>query len=250
MSYKCLIVDDEEMICQSTCEYFNIFDLPTTYVTSYESALDFLEQNSVSILILDINLGSHSGFELCKRIREKTNIPILFISARTSDDDILTALNIGGDDYITKPYSLNILLAKVKAILKRCEANPAQAVNTTDSTSTNTNHKADPAAAQPKGIHPICNSFALDYNYRQALVEGEPVRLKDMEFKLLSYLAEHKNQVITKDELLDEVWESRFISEGTLSVHIRRLRQKIEKNPDEPEYLKTIWGVGYVFEEK
>ena len=235
MEYQCLIVDDEEMICQSTCEYFNIFDLPTTYVTSYEAALAFLTQHEVSILILDINLGEHSGFELCKKIREKTNVPILFISARTSDDDILTALNIGGDDYITKPYSLSILLAKVRAILKRCEQQSAAIA---------------PSKKPPKGIQPICEGLALDYNYRQVLLNGEPIRLKDMEFKLLSYLAEHKNQVISKEELLDEVWESRFISEGTLSVHIRRLRQKIEKNPDEPVFLKTIWGIGYVFEEK
>lgn len=234
MDYKCLIIDDEEMICQSTCEYFNIFDLPTTYVTSYDDALAYLEQHEVSIIILDINLGGHSGFELCKKIREKTGIPILFISARTSDDDILTALSIGGDDYITKPYTLSILLAKVKAILKRCEQ-PVEKVTT---------------AEQPKGIQKICDGLELDYNYRQVILHGEPVRLKDMEFKLLSYLSEHKNQVISKEELLDEVWESRFISEGTLSVHIRHLRQKIEQNPDEPVILKTIWGIGYVFEDK
>ncbi len=235
MEYQCLIVDDEEMICQSTCEYFNIFDLPTTYVTNYEDALAFLTDHNISILILDINLGKHSGFELCKKIRETTNVPILFVSARTSDEDILTALNIGGDDYITKPYSLSILLAKVRAILKRCEKN-----------------HADPSVLKdtPKGVLSVCDGLALDYNYRQVIVNNEPVRLKEMEFKLLSYLIERKNQVITKGELLDEVWESRFISEGTLSVHIRRLRQKIEKNPDEPIFLKTIWGVGYVFEEK
>ena len=153
MDYKCLIIDDEEMICQSTCEYFNIFDLPTTYVTSYDDALAYLEQHEVSIIILDINLGGHSGFELCKKIREKTGIPILFISARTSDDDILTALSIGGDDYITKPYTLSILLAKVKAILKRCEQ-PVEKVTT---------------AEQPKGIQKICDGLELDYNYRQVM---------------------------------------------------------------------------------
>lgn len=234
VQYRCLIVDDEEMICQSTCEYFNIFDLSSTYVTSYEEAVDFLQKNEVSLLILDINLGKHSGFELCKKIREQTDLPILFISARTSDDDILTALNIGGDDYITKPYSLNILLAKVKAILKRCEKQNSQE-SMGKETSDNVKKK-------------ICDGFELDYNYRQVIVDGVPVKLKDMEFKLVSYLAEHRNTVITKEKLLDDVWESRYISEGTLTVHIRRVRQKIEKNPDEPKYIKTIWGVGYVFE--
>ncbi|MDD5934453.1 MAG: response regulator transcription factor [Clostridiales bacterium] len=226
MNYQCLIVDDEETICQTTCEYFNIFDVPSTYVTSYEEALEFLKHNQVDLLLLDINLGNHSGFELCKKLRTESTIPILFLSARTSDDDILTALNIGGDDYITKPYSLNILLAKVKAILKRC--------------------------AMKKQPEPVtaCNGIVLDYNYRQVIVQNNPIKLKDMEFRLLSYLVEHSNTVITKEELFDHVWQDRFIGDGTLSVHIRRLRQKIEVDPDHPNYIKTIWGIGYVFETK
>ena len=232
MDYKCLIVDDEEMICRSTCEYFNIFDLPSTYVTSYEAAVSFLEENQVSIIILDINLGKRSGFELCKSLRKSSDIPILFISARDSDDDILTALNLGGDDYITKPYSLSILLAKVKAILKRCEKRE---------------NIKDTPTTENAGIKQINDHFALDYNYRQVIVDGCNVKLKDMEFRLVAYLAEKKNVVVTKDELFDQVWESRFISEGTLTVHIRRVRQKIEKNPENPEFIKTIWGVGYVF---
>ena len=120
MHYDCLIVDDETAIASSTSEYFNLFELSSAYVTSYEQCIDFLKENTVSLLLLDINLGDRSGFGLCKKLREQTDIPILFISARTSDDDILTALNIGGDDYITKPYTLSVLLAKVKAVLKRC----------------------------------------------------------------------------------------------------------------------------------
>lgn len=221
-----LIIDDEETIAQTTSEYFNMFDVTCDYVTSYEAAIDFLSEHQVSLLLLDINLGEHSGFELCKKIRKTTNIPILFISARTSDDDILTALNIGGDDYITKPYSLNILLAKVKAILKRCEGNHLLV-------------KTSPY-----------EPFKIDYNYRQILVNGIPVKLKNMEFKLLSYLMEHTNQVISKEELFQNIWQSRFIEDGTLSVHIRRLRQLIEEDPDNPQFIKTIWGVGYVFEVK
>ena len=100
MEYKVLVIDDDEVIAQSTAEYFNMFDIKTAYVTGFEEAMDFLEKEQVSLLLLDINLGSKSGFELCKNVREKYDMPILFISARTGDDDVLTALNIGGDDYI------------------------------------------------------------------------------------------------------------------------------------------------------
>lgn len=225
MQYSCLIVDDEEMIAQSTCEYFNMFDVRSHYVTGYEQCLEFLKDNQVSLLLLDVNLDGRSGFELCKKLRASLTIPILFISARTGDGDILTALNIGGDDYITKPYSLNILLAKVKAVLRRCEG-----------------------TSSPKeqffGSPPI----RLDCDLRQAVVYGTPVPLKEMEFRLLKYLMEHEGKVITKEELFDNVWGDSFVGEGTLSVHIRHLRQKIEKDPDTPIFIKTRWGVGYLFE--
>lgn len=229
MDYSCLIVDDEEMIAQTTCEYFNMFDVKSACVTSYEDALTFLEENRTSLLLLDINLGNRSGFELCKNLRRNMDVPILFISARTSDDDILTALNIGGDDYITKPFSLNILLAKVKTILRRCEA------------------ASEPAALLPPAAGES-TGFVLNRDSRLVTVDNNPVPLKEMEFKLLCYLMEHPGKVITKEELFDNVWADSFVGEGTLSVHIRHLRQKIEKNPDDPQYIKTRWGVGYVFD--
>lgn len=227
MKYNCLIIDDEISIAETTCDYFNMFDIKSAYVTTYEEAIEFLTQNEVALLLLDINLGQSSGFELCKKIRETSNMPILFISARTSDDDVLTALNIGGDDYIKKPYSLNILLAKVKVILKRYTASSVLAINNTNL---------------------IVKNLELDYNYRQVLVNSEPIKLKEMEFRLLSYLIENKNRVISKDELFENVWKDTFISDGTLNVHIRRLREKIEDNPNSPRYIKTVWGIGYVFE--
>ena len=118
---KVLMIDDDELIARSTSEYFNIVGVKTAYVTSYDEALDYLEKHEVFMLLLDINLGEKSGFDLCKKVRENYDMPIFFISARTSDDDVLIALNIGGDDYIKKPYTLNVLLAKVKAVLDRYE---------------------------------------------------------------------------------------------------------------------------------
>ena len=109
MIYKCFVIDDDVTIAETTAEYFNMFDIQTAYATSYDDAIDFLEENEVSLILLDVNLGDKSGFELCKRVRKEYDMPILFISARKSDDDILTALNIGGDDYISKPFTLNIL---------------------------------------------------------------------------------------------------------------------------------------------
>lgn len=116
--FDCLIVDDEEALSKSTCEYFNMFHLKTTWVNNDTSCFEFLLKNQVDIILLDINLEDTSGFEICKKLRLHYDIPILFISARTSDDDVLLALNIGGDDYIQKPYSLSVLLAKVKLALK------------------------------------------------------------------------------------------------------------------------------------
>ena len=119
--FKVLMIDDDEVIAQTTAEYFNMFDVKTAFVTNYDDAVAFLEKNMVSLLLLDINLGDRSGFDLCKKVREDYDMPIFFISARTSDDDVLIALNIGGDDYIKKPYTLSILLAKVKSTLARYE---------------------------------------------------------------------------------------------------------------------------------
>lgn len=224
MHYDCLIVDDEAAIAESTSEYFNLFEVNSAYVTGYEECLEFLETNSVSVILLDINLGEQSGFTLCKKLREQTNVPILFISARTSDDDILTALNIGGDDYIKKPYTLSILLAKVKAVLKRCTV-------TDQPSSTISLHHVE-----------------IDLNSHKVTSDGVPVKLKELEFKLLVYLAKNRNRVITKEELLQNVWPDPYVGEGTLTVHIRRLREKLEHDPNNPEMILTIWGTGYRME--
>lgn len=119
MIYDCLIIDDEKLLADSTAEYFNLFGVKTALAYSVSDCREFFKKNMAALLLLDINLGDGSGFELCKELREETEIPILFISARTSDDDQIIALSIGGDDYIQKPYSLSVLLAKVKAVLKR-----------------------------------------------------------------------------------------------------------------------------------
>jgi len=222
MKYDCLIVDDEELLSESTMEYFNTFGVKTAWVSNAKACEDFFLDNTADIILLDINLEHSSGFDLCKKLREKSDIPILFISARTSDDDMLLALNIGGDDYIKKPYSLSILLAKVKAVLRR--------------------YKDD-------SIAPYENkNLKIDFNSSTVYVKDKRVPLKAMEYKLLTYLVKNKNRTITKDEIFRNVWEEIITTDNTLNVHIRYLREKIEEDANNPVYIKTIWGTGYIFE--
>ena len=231
--YKVLMIDDDEVIAQTTAEYFNMFDVKTAYVTSYDDAVAFLDGHLIDLLLLDINLGDKSGFDLCKKVREDYDMPIFFISARTSDDDVLIALNVGGDDYIKKPYTLNVLLAKVRAVLARYEK-----ARTSTAPSANEVFSGQ-----------ITDDIKLDTNTHKLEVKGDAVSLKAMEYKLLLYLLENKGRVVTKDELLKNVWDDEFVGEGTLAVHIRHLREKIETDPKNPGIIKTIWGVGYMIEE-
>lgn len=221
MKYDCLIIDDEELLADSTAEYFNLFGVKTAVVYNASDCRSFFRENTAELLLLDINLGDSSGFELCRELREKTEIPILFISARTSDDDKIVALNIGGDDYVQKPYSLGVLLAKVKVVLRRY----GQSVN--------------------KGY--TDGWLKVDFGAREVLVDGKTARLTSLEFKLLSYLIKNENRVVSKQELFEKVWEDKFTGDGTLNVHIRKIREAIEREPGSPQYILTVWGDGYKF---
>jgi two-component system response regulator RegX3 len=225
MNYDCLIVDDEVALAETTSEYFNMFNVTTAYVTNAQACEQFLREHKVSLILLDINLGETSGFELCKKLRQTSQIPILFISARSSDDDVLIALNIGGDDYIHKPYTLSILLAKVKIVLKRF------------------GHSSTETLLQ-------FNHIEVDPNLSRVYIRGEETKFTTLEYKLLCYLMNNKNRVISKEELFTNVWEDRFTGDGTLNVHIRHLREKIEIDPNQPMLIKTIWGRGYVLEDE
>lgn len=229
MRYDCLIIDDEITLAEATNEYLNMFEVKSSYVTTYGEGIKFLEENEVALLLLDINLGNNSGFNLCKEIRKRFDMPVLFISARTNDDDVLMALGVGGDDYIKKPYSLSVLLAKVKAVLKRYggtkEDKPLQVSNVL-----------------------AIDNIKIDYSLSRVTIGGQAIKLKAMEFKLLDYLIRNRNKVVTKDELFEKVWGGGIVSDSTLNVHIRHLREKIEQDPNSPKYIKTIWGTGYVFE--
>lgn len=221
MKYNCLIIDDETILADSTAEYFNLFGVSTVAVYGADGCRRFLKDNTAELILLDINLGVGSGFDLCRELRETTNIPILFISARTSDDDKIVALNIGGDDYVQKPYSLGVLLAKVKAVLKR--------------------YGGGACAEYSDGY------LTVNFVSKQAYVRESPVKLTPLEFRLLAYLVENKGKVISKQELFEKVWKDKFTGDGTLNVHIRRLREALEIDPRAPKYIVTAWGDGYKF---
>ena len=235
MHYNCLIVDDEIELAKMTAEYFRMFDVSTQYVESAASCLAFFEEgNTADLILLDINLGDGSGFDVCKKLREDMQLPILFISARQSDDDVLIALSIGGDDYVKKPYSLSVLLAKVKVNLKRI-AQMKEASQNAASTPASLSDSAD-------------KNFYMDYPTMSVVIKGQSISLKAKEYALLDCLYKHHDTIVKKEVLFDEVWGDTFFSDSTLNVHIRKLREKIEENPNEPKLIKTVWGTGYILE--
>lgn len=235
MHYQCLIVDDEVELAKMTAEYFTMFDVKTHYVDGAESCYAFFEENTADLILLDINLGDGSGFEVCRRIREDYELPIIFISARQSDDDVLVALSIGGDDYVKKPYSLSVLLAKVRLSLKKMEELKKL--------------KSGLSGGDPAGKESGAKELlTLDEATMSVTAKGQRIPLKAKEFALLKCLYDHKNTIVTKDALFDEVWGDTFYSDGTLNVHVRKLREKLEDNPNEPKLIKTVWGTGYVLE--
>lgn len=284
MKYDCLMIDDEKLLADSTAEYFNLFGVRTAVVYSASECRSFFRENTAELLLLDINLGDGSGFALCKELREKTDVPILFISARTSDDDKIVALHIGGDDYVQKPYSLSVLLAKVKVVLKRygqsrnrerqeafgteghsaegrsidgCSISADYGCSEAERTEVNfgmqeQSYGGNPAGQPGGGCSRWSERYSngrltVDFPAKQVLVDGRCVRLTALEFKLLAYLVRNENRVISKQELFENVWEDKFTGDGTLNVHIRKLREAIEQEPGKPEYIITVWGDGYRF---
>ena len=224
MRYDCLIIDDEKELADNTCEYFNMFEVKTAAVYSSAEANAFLSSNEPALVLLDINLSDGSGFELCKKIRQTLNIPILFISARNTDDDKIIALNIGGDDYIEKPFSFPVLSSKIKAILRR-----------------NYDASEERKELSYKDIKVDLDDMTVRKGDKVIPVNGK-------ELDILIYFLKNPEKVIHKEVLFNAVWGTDCISEmSTLTVYIRWLREKLEDDPKNPEYIHTIWRVGYKF---
>ena len=220
MVTKCLIVDDDLTIAENTAEYFNMFDVPTSYVTRYDEAIEFLEKNEVSLILLDINLGEKSGFDLCKRIREDYDMPIIFISARKSDENVLIALNIGGDDYISKPFSVNEVLARVKAVLKRTGKVSLKTI--------------------------VLGGLVIDTTNMNVTAQGLPVPLSRKEYDILLLLASHPGKIFSRADLIRELWkDAPYVLDRTVDVHIARIRSKLGTCRD---LVTNRAGFGYSIE--
>jgi DNA-binding response OmpR family regulator len=222
-----LIVDDDEDLSAKTMDLLTDNGLSVVRCFNSADALNALNEYSFRLLILDVNLPDLTGFELCQTIRLTSNIPIIIISARTSDTDRIIGLDIGGDDYISKPYSLKELLARVNANLRRSY-----------------HMKID------NNANLFCfKNFCVNFEARKVTKSSLPLELSTKEFDLLAYLIKHKNVAIQKERIFNAVWGEYSIGEiGTLAVHIRWLREKIEENPSSPKFIITVWGVGYRFE--
>ncbi len=220
-----LIIDDDEDLSFIISDMLENYGYAVTGVPDSETAFRLLSENTYHLILLDINLPDITGFELCKELRRVSTVPVIFASARISETDRIMGFDIGGDDYLPKPYSMKELLSRVNALIRRTYG----------------------FEGQEKKL--LFGDVSVNITARSVTKGGEEVLLSLREFDLLAYLCEHKNIALAKDKLLSEVWGAfSMVEASTLTVHIRWLREKLEDNPAEPKYIKTVWGVGYILE--
>ncbi len=228
MSSKILIIEDEEAIAELEKDYLELSDFEVTIRNNGEDGLKEALENNYNLIVLDLMLPGMDGFEVCKEIREKKNIPIIMVSAKKEDIDKIRGLGLGADDYMTKPFSPSELVARVKAHMARYERLTSASVTEND-------------MIEIRGIK-------IDKTARRVWVDGEEKAFTGKEFDLLTFLAEHPNRVYSKDELFREIWDMDSIGDiATVTVHIKKIREKIEYDSANPQYIETIWGVGYRF---
>ena len=231
MSRRVLVIEDNRDIANLV--RLNLRDLPTETDVAYNGreGLAMARQGKYSLVILDLMLPDLDGIEVCRKLRsEKSYLPILMLTARSSEVDRVLGLEMGADDYLTKPFSIRELVARVKAIFRRMEL-------------MGENAKASEALIQSNGLE-------IDCEKHEVRLDGEPVILTSKEFDLLVHFARHPGRVYRREQLLDQVWGYGYEGyEHTVNSHINRLRTKIERNPTKPHYILTVWGVGYKFAE-
>jgi two-component system, OmpR family, response regulator ResD len=224
-----LIVDDETTIVEVVELYLLREGFKVLTAADGPAALNAVQQQRPDLVVLDLMLPGMNGLEVTRRLRAGGALPIIMLTARSEETDRVVGLEIGADDYVTKPFSPRELVARVKAVLRRTHPAPAP----------------EPAESSVVAI----GGLRLDAAARAVTLDGQPVNLTVREFDLLQFLMRHPGQVFTREQLLDNVWGYAFASEmSTVTVHIRRLREKIERDPTNPSFLQTVWGVGYKFE--
>ena len=222
-----LIVEDEPSIAEVVSLYLRRAGYQVTVVGDGAAALDVLEQQLPDLVILDLMLPNIDGWEITRRLRAQGDIPIIMLTARREERDRIAGLEMGADDYVVKPFSPQELVSRVRAVLRRVQGT---AVGTGE---------------QPV----VLGRLRIDPRTRLVEVAGEEKTLTVREFDLLWLLVQHPRQVFTRDQLLDRVWGTTdYIDPSTVTVHVRRLREKIEADPSNPRHIQTVWGVGYKFE--
>ena len=225
---KILIVEDELAIAELEKDYLELSGFEVEVETDGMTGLARALAEDFDLFILDLMLPGIDGFEICKRIREKKNTPILMVSAKKDDIDKIRGLGLGADDYVTKPFSPSELVARVKAHLSRYERLIGSNVVENDT-------------IEIRGIK-------IDKTARRVWINGEEKQFTTKEFDLLTFLAENPNHVYTKEELFREIWDMESIGDiATVTVHIKKIREKVEMDTSKPQYIETIWGVGYRF---
>ena len=225
---KILIVDDDNNIAELISLYLTKECFDTKIVNDGEEALTAFEQYNPNLILLDLMLPGIDGYQVCREVRAKANVPIIMLSAKGEIFDKVLGLELGADDYMTKPFSPSELVARVKAHLARYERLVSSAKQEND-------------VIEIRGIK-------IDKTARRVFVNGEEKVFTTKEFDLLTFLAEHPNHVFTKDELFKEIWDMDSIGDiATVTVHIKKIREKIEYDTSKPQYIETIWGVGYRF---
>jgi len=219
-----LVVDDEPIVRDVVVRYLQRDGFDTLEAGDGDAARSIIESGAADLVVLDVMLPGADGLTLCRWIRAGSNLPVIMLTARGEAADRIVGLEIGADDYVTKPFSPRELAIRVRNVLKRAETTPL--------------------AAETLSF----DGLTLDGRTREVTLDGEPVRLTGKEFDLLHFLASNPREVFSRTQLMDRVWGyEAALDTGTVTVHIRRLRSKIERDPSTPRHLETLWGVGYRF---
>jgi DNA-binding response OmpR family regulator len=246
MAYRVLIVEDDDTL-RETLEY-NLINQGYEVLLAEDGyqALQAARANQPDLLLLDVMLPRLDGFEVCRILRKEMNVPILMLTARTEEVDKIVGLEVGADDYLTKPFSMRELLARVKALLRRVELiREDMATRQQEEGLESDNSIADPVPIKPLEF----GDLAIDEARREVRIAGEPVRIKPKEFDLLLFLARHKGIALSRDLILERVWGWSFDGNSrTVDVHVRWLREKIEPDPANATRIVTVRGIGYRFD--
>lgn len=221
---KKLLIIEDDIILQEGLEFALKSEYIVTATDLARKGLEYIKDGSYDAVVLDCNLPDGNGFVLCEKVRQFTNVPILMLTARDSEMDEVKALEIGVDDYMSKPFSLSVLKARLRKVMR----NPEETTRL------------------------MSNGFVIDKNVCKIWKKEKEIACTAIEFRLILYLIENKNKVISKEQILHYIWdrEGKFVDDNVVSVNIRRLRAKLEENPSEPKYIHTVYGMGYMWKEE